>query len=37
VTFGAEVPGPATLKVWEASAEDGSEIHAVEIPVALAP
>jgi germination protein M len=37
VTFGAEVPGPATLKVWEASAEDGSEIHSVEIPLMLAP
>jgi hypothetical protein len=35
--FGAEVPFEGTVKVWEASAEDGSEIHVVEIPVAVAP
>ena len=34
--FGAEVPFAGTVKVWEASAEDGSEIHVVEIPVAIA-
>ena len=33
--FGAEVPFEGTVKVWEASAQDGSEIHIVEIPVAV--
>ena len=35
--FGADTPFDATLKVWEASAEDGSEIHVVEIPVQVTP
>jgi hypothetical protein len=35
--FGAEVPFAGTVKVWEASAQDGSEIHIVEIPVDVEP
>ena len=35
--FGAEVPFAGTVKVWEASAEDGSEIHVVEVPVQVEP
>jgi hypothetical protein len=35
--FGAEVPFAGTVKVWEASAEDGSEIHVVEVPVQVSP
>jgi germination protein M len=35
--FDAEGPFEGTVKVWEASAEDGSEIHVVEIPVAVVP
>ena len=35
--FGADVPFDATVKVWEASAEDGSEINIVEIPVPVEP
>jgi germination protein M len=35
--FGADTPFGAILKVWEASAEDGSEIHVVEIPVRVEP
>lgn len=34
--FAADGPFTATVKVWEASAEDGSEIHVVEIPVRVA-
>ena len=34
--FTAEAASVGTLKVWEASAEDGSEIHVVEIPVRIA-
>jgi immunoglobulin-like protein involved in spore germination/sporulation and spore germination protein len=42
-TFDAEVPfkangaGPGTLRVFELSAEDGSRIHEVEIPLQIAP
>jgi germination protein M len=35
VTFSAASAGPGVLKMWEASAEDGSEIHVVEIPVQI--
>jgi germination protein M len=35
ITFAA-VPGPATLVVFERSAEDGSRIHEVEIPLQVA-
>jgi hypothetical protein len=31
------VPFAGTVKVWEASAQDGSEIHIVEIPVDVEP
>ena len=37
LAFGAEVPFAGTVKVWEASAEDGSEIHVVEVPVQVSP
>jgi hypothetical protein len=37
LAFGAEVPFDGTVKVWEASAQDGSEIHVVEIPVGVEP
>ena len=36
VTF-AETPGPATLVVFESSAEDGSRTHEIEIPLQIAP
>jgi germination protein M len=36
ITFAA-VPGPATLVVFERSAEDGTRIHEVEIPLQVAP
>jgi germination protein M len=36
VTFKAQ-PGPATLVVYELSAEDGSRIHEVEIPLQVTP
>jgi hypothetical protein len=34
VTFAAQ-PGPATLVVFELSAEDGSRIHEIEIPLEI--
>ena len=37
VTFSAGSAGAGVLKMWEASAEDGSEIHVVEIPVQISP
>jgi hypothetical protein len=37
LAFGADTPFAAVLKLWEASAEDGSEIHVVEIPVRVEP
>jgi hypothetical protein len=37
VTFDAESEGAGVLKMWEASAEDGSEIHVVELPVQISP
>jgi germination protein M len=35
--FGADAAFAGTVKVWEASAEDGSEIHVVEIAVRVEP
>jgi germination protein M len=37
LAFGGDAGFDGTLKVWEASAEDGSEIHVVEIPVRVEP
>jgi germination protein M len=37
VTFSGASAGAGVLKMFEASAEDGSEIHVVEIPVQISP
>jgi hypothetical protein len=35
VAFSGAASGPGTLRLWESSAKDGSEINVVEIPVEL--
>ena len=35
ITFTGAASGPAVLKLWEASAKDGSEVNVVTIPVTL--
>jgi hypothetical protein len=37
VPFRVQESTPATLRLYESSAEDGSEINAVEVPVVLTP